>query len=197
VKELSTETRLLIATVLSVGVIAVWSQLYQPPAPPKMPAAPGQTQPGAPASANSSAKPGPGGAAVAPSEASETVPSAPAPRAAAAESSLVVENDLYRVSFSNRGGVVRSWELKKETDDKGKILDLVHPAASEQLGAWPLSLTLDDPQAEAAVNGALYTMTPESAGTIHSPAAIEFDWSDGKTAVIKKLKFGADYIVEL
>jgi YidC/Oxa1 family membrane protein insertase len=197
VKEFSTETRLLIATVLSVGVIAVWSQLYQPPAPPKPPVAAAQSPPGAPAPANSGAKPAPGGAAVAAVPAVEPAPDATAPRAAATESSFAVENNLYRVSFSNRGGVVRSWELKKETDDKGKTLDLVHPAASEQLGAWPLSLALDDPQLEAAVNGALYTMTPENSGTIHSPAQIEFNWSDGKTAVSKKLKFGSDYILEL
>ena len=201
-KEFSTETRLLIATVLSVGVIAVWSQLYQPPAPPKPPVAPGQSQPGqsqqgAPATANSSAKPAPGGASVGSVAAAEPAPNAPAPRAAAAETSFVVENDLYRVSFSNRGGVVRSWELKKYTDDKGKTLDLVHPAASEQLGAWPLSLALDDPQVEAAVNGALYTMTPEYSGTVHTPAEIEIMWSDGKTSVTKRLKFAADYIVEL
>jgi YidC/Oxa1 family membrane protein insertase len=32
---------------------------------------------------------------------------------------------------------------------------------------------------------------------IHPPAEIEFAWSDGKIAVNKRLKFGADYIVEM
>ncbi len=124
-------------------------------------------------------------------------PAAPPPLAASAETTLVIENDLYRANFSNRGAVVHSWELKKLTDDKGKILDLVHSAASEQLGAWPLSLTLDDPQAEATANNALFTMTPQYSGTIRTPAEIEFAWSDGRTAVKKRFKFGAGYIVDI
>ncbi len=33
------------------------------------------------------------------------------------ERTIVVENDLYRVEFSNRGAVVKSWQLKKYLDD--------------------------------------------------------------------------------
>jgi len=54
----------------------------------------------------------------------------------------VVENGLYRVEFSNRGGVVKSWQLKKYKDDAKpqRILDLVHADASQELNAWPLSV---------------------------------------------------------
>ena len=48
---------------------------------------------------------------------------APAPRApspvptvskqASAEAETVIENDLYRITFTNRGGQVKSWILKK------------------------------------------------------------------------------------
>ena len=36
-----------------------------------------------------------------------------ASKQASAEAETVVENDLYRVTFTNRGGLVKSWILKK------------------------------------------------------------------------------------
>lgn len=199
-KELSTETRLLLATVLSIAVIAIWGYFYKPPVPPKPLLAPTQSPVGRPPATTPATTPttaNPGAAAGGSAAPVAATPSAPPPRAAATETSFVIENDLYRVSFSNRGAVVHSWELKKYTDDKGKTLDLVHGASSEQLGGWPLSLALDDPQAEAAMNGALYTTTPEYSGTIRTPAEIEFAWSDGRIAVTKRLRFAHDYIVTL
>ena len=38
---------------------------------------------------------------------------------AASESETVIENDLYKIRFTNKGGQVTSWILKKYTDDKG------------------------------------------------------------------------------
>src|SRR5258708_34434767 len=49
---------------------------------------------------------------------------------AASESETVVENSLYRITFTNRGAQVKHWVLKKFQDDAGKPLDLVNSAAS-------------------------------------------------------------------
>ncbi len=82
-------------------------------------------------------------------------------RAAGEERSIVIESDLYRVEISNRGAVVRSWQLKKFTDDNTppRTLDLVHAEAAQQSGSWPFSLALDDPEQESAVNNALFEIT--------------------------------------
>ena len=45
----------------------------------------------------------------------------------------VVENELYRITFSNRGGQATSWILKKYHDNDGKPLDLVHDGAAKLL----------------------------------------------------------------
>src|SRR5215470_2774391 len=37
-------------------------------------------------------------------------------RQAASESEITVENDVYRLTFTNRGAQVKSWILKKFTD---------------------------------------------------------------------------------
>ena len=74
---------------------------------------------------------------------------------AASESTTVVENDLYRITFTNRGGLVKSWILKKYTDETGHPLELVQEQAAAQYG-FPLSLwTWDEPLRET-LNSALY-----------------------------------------
>ena len=59
---------------------------------------------------------------------------------AAAETETVIENDLYRITFTNRGAEVKSWILKKyDNDAENGPLDLVNQAAAAQFGR-PLSL---------------------------------------------------------
>jgi YidC/Oxa1 family membrane protein insertase len=60
---------------------------------------------------------------------------------AQAESTTVVENNLYRIQFSNNGAQVTSWILKGSqfTDSEGKPLDLVNSQAAKLFG-YPLSL---------------------------------------------------------
>ena len=56
----------------------------------------------------------------------------------------MVENALYRVEFSNRGAVVKSWQLKNYKDDSKpqKTLDLVHQQAAAETGGTPLGQVL-------------------------------------------------------
>jgi len=194
--EWSTETRSLVAAVLCLAVIAVWSLIYKPPPPPAT-----KTNPVAAKAGQVST-----GAAQKPEQ---KVAPAPPPkpitiRAAGAERSIVIQSDTYRVQISNRGAVVRSWQLTKFTDDNKppRTLDLVHADASEQEGSWPLSLVLDDPQQEATINNALFEMTsggkvPPAGTVLHAPAEITLVWSDGHLEVTKTLKFNASYIVDV
>jgi YidC/Oxa1 family membrane protein insertase len=197
-KEMSTETRTLLAFVLMAIVIAV-SFMFKPPQPPPAPEKPATatTYPATPAPGTSAASP----ASMGKAPASATPISM---HAATAENSVVIESDLYRVEISNRGGVVRSWQLKKFTDDNKppRTLDLVHPDAAQKSGSWPFALALDDAQQEAVVNGALFEITSSgntqaSATVMQAPADITMKWSDGHLDVTKELKFNASYIVEV
>jgi YidC/Oxa1 family membrane protein insertase len=189
--EMSPERRALLAFVLSIVVLFVWSRFYKPPAPP-----PAQTQ--------SQQTQHPSDAAIppTPSSAAGAVTASPTQavgaKAATKEETLVVESALYRVEFSNLGGVVRSWQLKKYRDDQKPphMLDLVNAKAAKQLGGWPFSLVLDDPKLEAEANSALFEVTP-AAAELGPPADITFEWSDGHLAVTKRLKFSQSYLVDL
>jgi len=187
VKELSSEQRALLAGLLSVLVIIAWSMLYKPPERPKpAPRAPTGQSAGTPAPASA-----------APATASAAMPGAIPPRAANEEKTIVVENGLYRVEFSNRGAEVRSWQLKRYTDDHKppRRLDVVHPDAAPA-GGWPFSLMLDDAQLESAANSALFEVTP-AATSLEAPAEIQFEWSNGHLAVSKRMKFDRSYLVRV
>lgn len=112
--------------------------------------------------------------------------------AAAAETSTVVENELYRITFSNRGGQVTSWILKKFKDTEGHPLDLVHNGASALFG-YPLSLYTYDDGLTRQLSSALYVAS--STGTLEAPATLTFNYAAGNLSVSKTFSFGADYLV--
>jgi YidC/Oxa1 family membrane protein insertase len=118
--------------------------------------------------------------------------SSPAPLQAAAESETIIENDVYRIIFTNRGGRVKSWVLKKYTDDKGGPLELVNNLAAQQYG-FPLSLWSYDEALRNKLNSSLYVVT--NTGTT-GPAEIKFVYDDGDLSVQKIYKFDRDsYVV--
>ena len=50
---------------------------------------------------------------------------------ASAETETAIDTSLYHVIFTNRGGVVKSWVLKKYRDDSGKPLELINSDATD------------------------------------------------------------------
>ncbi len=200
-KELPYEARILIAFLLSVAVMAVWSYYFRPP-PAEPPAqisapAPSSTQPSATATPPNAASGTP------PSAKPAQVGGAPAATAtpavqAAQEQTIVVENGDYRVELSNRGAVVRSWQLLKYQDSgkEPKTLDVVNAETAQALGAWPLSVAVADSELNQKLNDALYEVTP-AAGPVKAPAEVVFRWSDGATRVSKRLRFDESYVVEI
>jgi YidC/Oxa1 family membrane protein insertase len=113
---------------------------------------------------------------------------------AANESTTVVENDLYRITFTNRGGLVKSWILKKYKDDSGHELELVHQAAASQYG-FPLSLWTWDDQLREKLNSALYVSS--GAGNSGSPKDLSFEYADGDLAVKKEFHFDNTYVISV
>jgi len=124
----------------------------------------------------------------------EAAAPAVATKQAAAEAETVIENDLYKITFSNRGGQVKSWILKKYDDDKRQPLDLVHQAAAQQFG-YPLSLWTYDENLRKKLASALYVVNDTGAGS--SPRTITFEYSDADTTVRKAFTFDNTYIVKV
>ena len=121
---------------------------------------------------------------------------ASAPLVATSESETVIENDVYRIVFTNRGGRVKSWVLKKYTDDKGGQLELVNATASDKYG-YPLTLWTYDEGLRNKVNSALYvTSTVPDVAPAMAPVEIRFVFSDGEVSVEKTFTFDrSTYVV--
>ena len=130
-------------------------------------------------------------APVVPTTTSEQTPAANAV-AAENESTTVVENELYRVTFTNRGAQVKSWILKKYKDDDGNPLDLVNQAAATKFG-YPLSLYSYDASLRNRLAGALYV--PSTTGTVAAPNTLSFEYSSGGLTVRKSFSFDSTYVV--
>jgi YidC/Oxa1 family membrane protein insertase len=206
------EMRLLAASLLSIGVILLWTKFFAPKPPASLTKSGSTAQSGpavAGAGANSAAGPGAtamtpgkgtanitGGAGAAPAQAPPV-----AAKADTVEHAVTVENELYRVVFSNRGAVVKSWELKKYMDDSKpqKVLNVVHPEAAQATGGWPMALIFDDPQLQAAANDGLYLVkqAPAEGVAKFGGSDPEFSWSDGHLEITKRFHFDNSYVVHV
>ena len=123
---------------------------------------------------------------------------------ASAETQTVIENELYRITFTNRGARVSSWILKRYNDDNGHPLDLVNEAASKQAG-YPLSLYVNDAGLRARINDALYVPTlrdtpaqngaPGVSMAPGSPSEVSFDYSANGLHVHKEFRFDPSYVI--
>lgn len=111
---------------------------------------------------------------------------------AASQTSTVVENELYTITFSNRGGQVTSWVLNKEKDTAGHPLDMVHDGAANLYG-YPLSLYTYDAGLNQQLSSALYV--PSATGKLQAPAKLTFKYSQGDLTVTKTFTFTDTYVI--
>jgi YidC/Oxa1 family membrane protein insertase len=167
------EKRVLIAVLLSFLVLYGYTALFPPP---KRPVAPKPVA-GDIATPAAPAQPATTSGAEAPAPA-PLEPAAAATVAETAERSIVVETDVVRAVFSNRGGVITSWTLKKYPGTDGKPVDLV-PAALPANQPRPFALRLGEDKRTALVNSALFRTsgTGDIDGS-QGPVSLTFDYED-------------------
>lgn len=130
--------------------------------------------------------------AQAPAVAAATQPTAT--KQASTEAEIVVENDLYKITFTNKGALVKSWVLKKFQDDKGNPLELVNQYAAPMYG-YPLSFWTWDENLKNKLNSALYLS--DATGSFKTPHTVSFEYADGDVTVHKTFSFGDNYEVKL
>jgi YidC/Oxa1 family membrane protein insertase len=187
-QEPGAERRLLLVFLLTFIVLIVFQPLLKKYFPQQPPPAPQPQNRPVPAQ-TTSASPGPAPSAPA------AAPSATVTRQATAETETVIENDLYRVTFTNRGAQVKSWILKKfDNDTQNGRLDLVNPAAAQKYG-YPLSLWTYDEALHNRLNSVLYVASSE--GQLTAPARITFEYADQDLVVRKTFGFDHTYVLNV
>lgn len=129
-------------------------------------------------------------------------PGVPGTRKAVKEQVYSVETDLYKLSVSNRGAMVKEWVLKRYHDANGEPLNLIDTADSPQ-GVFPLALMVDHaPDAAAILRTALFSSeSPKNVDLSGGRAAsgqLRFQYADGGVEVVKTLAFrSGSYEVEV
>jgi YidC/Oxa1 family membrane protein insertase len=116
-----------------------------------------------------------------------------ATKQASSETETVIENDLYRITFTNKGAQVKSWILKKfDNDAQNGPLDLVNQDAAKLYG-FPLSLWTYDEGLRNRLNSVLYV--PPTKEKQDSRTTITFEYADQDLAVRKTFHFDESYVV--
>ncbi len=182
--------------LLAMAAIFGYQYFFAKPKPDQQPPAQTQSQPAAPAASGAPAAPG-----TAPNAASSQAPSATPQIAASLETYTTIENEFYKIVFTNRGAQVKNWILKKYFDSAGKPLDLVQPQAAARFGL-PLSLFTYEPALTTQLNDALYQVSysgaqPSATGQLLAPATITFHYSANGIDAVKTFSFGTSYVVNV
>ncbi len=155
--------RIILAIVLSLGVLLLWQYVFVKKAPETAPPPqPVAAQAAAPAPETETA--GRPEAETAPAE--ERASAAAEALNAETEEEIIVSTSLYTARWTNKGGVLLSWKLHHHKNEKDEALELV-PAAAEASGVQPLALleALDPSRAtieelrSTPLNTALYEAT--------------------------------------
>ncbi|MDR3798951.1 MAG: membrane protein insertase YidC [Terracidiphilus sp.] len=184
--------------LLAMAVFFGYQFFFMKPKTDQQPPAQTQSQATAPAAPTASANPAapgqtPNGAAPA------QAPTATPQISASLETYTTVENEFYKIVFSNRGAQVKNWILKKYFDSAGKPLDLVQPQAAARFGL-PLSLFTYEPALTTELNGALYKVSyggaqPSATGLLLAPTAITFEYSANGVDAVKTFRFDSSYVI--
>jgi YidC/Oxa1 family membrane protein insertase len=181
------ERRVLLAVFLSFLVLVVYQRFVAPPVP-VQPAVEGLVEGVVEAGAETGAAPG-AAATAAPPPAVGTAPAAPSAPVAGGttvtptvfdrtEREIVVESDLVRAVFSNRGAELISWQLKQYGDDSGGQVELIPPDVSPDQ-AWPFSLVVpDNPELTTRLDQAVFRPSIDGLRLGGESGSLAFEYED-------------------
>jgi YidC/Oxa1 family membrane protein insertase len=182
--EMSMETRLLLAFGL-MGLVLFASRYFlpKPAPPPQKKAEPVEVQVKVAGAEEQSAAPK--APAAAPAKAAAPAQPSPERIVAEKEETHILETSVYRIVFSNRGAVIRSWVLKKYRDSNGSPVELVNAVAAPKAG-WAYSYVFPREKPAKDLNTALFAVSQPD------PLTVEFRYDDGATRALKRFRFEQD-----
>ena len=191
-------------TMLMLVVLLGYQYFFK--AKPAAPPAPAQTQSQAQTAAAQNNQAGQVSAAQAPLPAGSAQAAAATPAVTAAlETQTLVENEKFRIVFTNRGAQVEHWILldkhyRDRTGPEGKQLDMVNSKATPF--DRPLALFTYEPALTRELNqDALYQVTTSgatsAAGTLMAPCQVTFRYVANGLDVVKTFSFDSSYVIKV
>ncbi len=113
--------------------------------------------------------------------------------AAAAETTTVVENELYRITFSNRGGEVTSPGFSRSTKTRPASRWTWSTRRPRLNLGYPLSLWTYDTALRNQLEQALFV--PSATGTLNAPATLTLYLLQNGLEVKKVFTFDSTYVM--
>jgi len=189
------EKRLVLAIILSFLLLLVWQLVIVKKSPELQPpaeqSAPLQTAPAQAVPDQKKAE------TAAPATAAQKTDNALKIEQIAAdrEDLIRLDTSLYEAVWSNKGGVLTSWKLRRHKNEKKEDLDLV-PLTAKAAGVFPFALYDESPDAvkaglagiaSSAYNKAFYKVTGSSQQVKDGQKAeLRFSYADGKGLEVEK-----------
>src|SRR3569623_176269 len=177
---------IILFTFLALAAVMVF-QYFKKPDTSQPAQQPQQTQASHAPSANSTGPPASGT-----TPAAQPVVATTASISAPSEATTTLENEKFRITFTNKGAQVQHWILKDFTDSTGKPLDMVQEQAAARFGL-PLSFYTYDSGLTNQLNTALYQ--PSKTGALLAPNSVSFHYAAGGLDVVKTFSFDNSYVV--
>jgi YidC/Oxa1 family membrane protein insertase len=188
------EKRVLIAVILSFIVLYAYQALVPPPKPsPAGGTAAPKTSTGQ-STVTSTVPPATKPATSTPqtAEAAQPSPSATPLVADTAERDITVENSSISAVFTTRGGVLKSWRLKKYQDSAGQALELI-PHTVPPGTPRPFTLSVGDQATDATLSSALFKPSADRVDATSGTSTLTFEYTDASGLAAKKdFVFSAD-----
>lgn len=187
----SDNLRLLLAVVLSLGILILWQVLFppEPPRPPE-PLREAVTQPEVVAETGDEGTEGTDSPPAEPPP-EEPPPVAGKPVEAETETRTVVETEEIRAEFTNRGAQLISFRLKEHLNLRGEPLDLVR---ARKGGPYPFALV--GPKGDPlALQDALFVVETEE--TAAGGQQLSFRYRGPAGAAEKRFHFTGDSLLEV
>ncbi|MDH3627210.1 MAG: membrane protein insertase YidC [Acidobacteriota bacterium] len=172
------EKRLILAMVLSAGLLLGWNVLFPPPKPAPTPDPTGAVQSESGDRERDRRELDPMANGDSGLEGDEAGTELPAVRAAT-QQAIVIETAYHVVEFTNRGGAVRNWKVRWRDEALP-----VFPIFAED-DVLPMQIELDDLELQNAINEALFTVE-RGTGPDGNGERVVFRWSDGRGVEVTK-----------
>jgi len=115
-----------------------------------------------------------------------------------AEMDIVVDTSLYKAVWSNKGGVLKSWKLKRHENSQEEDLEIV-PALAAEIGRYPFSLGLEDAALAGLLDSSLFDASETGLELADGASGeLRFVFSDGASIKAEKaFRFtGGSYAVD-
>ena len=196
------EKRIIIFLVLSMALIVLYPYLMEKMGVTKRPSARPDKQTNASTPPKAPVPP-PSPVPMAPA----AVPGAPSSSVSGdlADQDVTVETDLVKAVFSNRGAVIKSWELKRYHTEDAKHPQQIQLVPRDPKGGSPvppLEVQVADPKLQQRLDHALYRVSQNSLilNEAQSAGEIDFSYTDPDTGahIEKRVTFANNsYLVDL